>query len=295
MGMKIDHGFTKSKGKVQNSKWRFYDLTFIHFAFCLLPFSFYTRATRVFLPLKAVPPFHELIEVVQELDPDAPSRGEGDGVPETGVVMTAVYELQSAVVDGLESVLNEDQMVPRERCEERDLLLVNAVRPGADGKPDHAGDVKRLAVEMIEGLRRRIGIGIRLKVNEELLRAVSGAEIGYAPLYLLPHGECPVTGIRPEAVVIAINASPRRDGPVPVGTGEPGVHIHLIDRKTVQILHQGAEGVITSRRLSIRNFRYFHRSVLINNMSLLRSKQVIRREPPTTHFEGRLQDLKKKA
>ena len=116
---------------------------------------------------------------------DTPADGHRKGMLKAGVVMPPVDEGKRPVVDRLEPVFHQNKMVAAKRFEERDLFLVNAVRPRADGKTDNAGIVERLAVEPIEDLDARIRIGIRLKIDDELLGAISRAEIGNSLVDLL--------------------------------------------------------------------------------------------------------------
>ena len=58
-----------------------------------------------------------------------------------------------------------------------------------------------------------------------------------------------VQAVGPETVVVAVDAAAGGDAAVPVGAGEPRVHVHLVDGLAVQVLHVLTEGVIAPRCL----------------------------------------------
>ena len=118
-------------------------------------------------------------------DMDTPAGRHRKGMLEAGVIMPPVDEGQGPVVDRLEPVFHQNKMVAAKRFEESDLFRVYAVRSGADGKTDNTRIVERFAVKPIEDLDARIRIGIRLKIDDELLGAITRSKIGYPLVDLL--------------------------------------------------------------------------------------------------------------
>ncbi len=65
-------------------------------------------------------------------DVDAPSRRTGNGIPEAGIIVSAVDELERLIVNRLETVFDQDKMLPGKRFEQSNFSLIDAIRPGTD-------------------------------------------------------------------------------------------------------------------------------------------------------------------
>jgi len=140
-----------------------------------------------------------------------------------------VHELERLVVDGLDAVFERHVAFLSEPLEYFYLLLVNAVRPRAYGDADHAVIRERLPVHIFKLTGVAICVGVRLEIDYELLGLEPLPDIIHAVRQLVVHGIAGARVGRDEAVVVAVNAAPEGERPVPVRARESHVDRDLVD------------------------------------------------------------------
>jgi len=164
-------------------------------------------------------------------DSDAPAPGGGHGPAEAGQIMAPVDPGQGLIGGRLEAVLDPDQPVraPGISLDEVEGRPVHAVRPGADGQPDHRRVGHGRVIELPEPVQRGVGVGKGLEIGDKPPGLIPLGHCRFAPADLVGYRQAPGEVPGPRSPIVAIDTPARPDGPVPVGTGEAGVDGDLLD------------------------------------------------------------------
>ena len=156
-------------------------------------------------------------------------------------VVPAVHPPERPVVDGLQPVLDPDVRSSGIALEQPQDVLVHAVRPRADGEPDHVGLRQGLVVERPKTLDGRVGVREGLEVGDEFRRAPQVPVQGLPVRDLLR--DCGQRSLLPEtgAPPVAVRAAADGDRPVAVRAGEPRVDLQFVDPASEAIDEEALE------------------------------------------------------
>ena len=147
-------------------------------------------------------------------------------------------------MDGLQPQLHPHGLHPVQLFQQRHHLLRKAVRPGADGQGHDRLLCHGLRKKLFQILHRGVGVGVGLKIGDELFRTGLPPEPSLRPLELLRNAPAAALGKVPGAARGAEDAPAGADRPVPVGAGHPSVQGQLVDLLPESLPEIPVQGII---------------------------------------------------
>ena len=99
------------------------------------------------------------------------------GVEPAAIIMTAVDAQEGLVVDRLQPVLDRHETCSCQVFEPGDLGFIHAVGAGPDRESHDIGMFERSLIKRYQSVKRSMGIGERLEVDDESLSFVSNASV----------------------------------------------------------------------------------------------------------------------
>src|SRR5438105_2482732 len=161
-------------------------------------------------------------------DVDRPPACHVNSPQERPIIVAAVHPSQCVVIDRFDTELERHQGPPRDLINHFDLLLIYAVRAGADRQSYNFGMVDRIRIEFAQVFCFGVSIRKGLKVDDELVGIESLANVFDTFADLIADRISLYSRRRPERVVVAVRAAADGNRSVSIRAGESRVDNDLI-------------------------------------------------------------------